>query len=417
MKIVFVNPPTPKRGYGVYREECCVGLPEGETVLPAMLAWLAGIARRRHKVAMVDFVVEPNIMLPKADLYVLSASPFLLRRDLQISRHIKKLYPTCKIAVVVQPPVLESWIMSNYPVDVFIGFPRIQRFMELVQVSQDNKSALDLLPLEKYTITPIYNGLGCPYHCIFCGWGRQEHSYRNMDLVLQESLEVAENAKSNEVYFLDPNIPFDRDWALSFAEEIGNRFQWHIDARVDRRDVILLKTLANNGCSRITYGAETVEPHLKTIGKGIKQSWVYEAAINACLAGLRPHFTFLFGFPWDSLETKKMLIAFTDKLRNVSPNVSTGINCLFPYPGTKLFQMVKDSIAYPNLVEMFESQAFGLTPVFPTNHLTIDQVKQVREEIRYHYHRRKILDYVKHPKIRYIRDVPRLLLHVLKRGE
>lgn len=413
MKIVFVNPPSPDPNYGVYREECCVGLRREMKILPAMLAWMAGIARKKHKVDVIDFAVENGRTLPVADMYVVAVNPFILRHDLKIIKHIKKEHPKCKIAVVVQPPVFKEWITTNYPVDFFIDAPRIKNFMKLVQVKSDNVSALDLLPLNKYNLTPLYNGVYCPFNCIFCAWGGYSHWYRDMDLVLQEALKIADNSKSSVIYFLDPNTLLNPKWAKTFAEKIGRSFKWHIDGRVDQRDPKLLKLLFYNGCIRITYGAENIEPHLKRIKKRIKQSWIYEAGVNASQVGLKAHFTFLFGFPWDNIESKNRLANFMDKLSAISPRVTVGVNYPFPHPNTELFETIKDKLVYPNLIEMYESQKFKNVPVFPTDSLTVQQVYNACMEMKYRY---RIQYYLKHFSLRDLLRLRHLNIKLLLRS-
>ena len=226
--IVFVNPPIPAtdRGKfkGVYREECCVGLKREGPVLPSLLCWFCGMAEQKYKVALVDLQVSPDETIPRGNYYVISANVYTLKDDLAITKRLKTDFPDSKIAVIVQPPVLKKWIKENYPIDYFIGLPRAQRFMQLFRLKNDAPSAYHLIDLNRYTITPIYNGMGCPFSCIFCAWARTKHFYRDINLVVNEALRVADESKSNTIYFIDPNTLLLPEWAIKFAREINNRF-------------------------------------------------------------------------------------------------------------------------------------------------------------------------------------------------
>ncbi|MHA1832520.1 MAG: B12-binding domain-containing radical SAM protein [Candidatus Baldrarchaeia archaeon] len=408
--IVFINPPIPAtdRGKfkGIYREECCVGLKKDGPILPSLLCWFCGIAEQKYKVALLDLQVSPYESIPQAKYYVVSASVYTLKEDLAITKELKNNFPSCRIAVVVQPPVLERWIKENYPVDYVIGQPRVQKFMQLFNLKKDAPSAYHLIELNKYTITPVYNGMGCPFDCIFCAWARTKHFYRDIDLAVNDALYVANESKSRMIYFIDPNTLLFPEWAVNFAKEIDNRFKWHIDARADRNEYKLLQELAKNGCTKITYGLET--PELQKVHKGVKLEDILTAAKNCDEIGIYAYFTTLFGFPWDSWETQKLHKRFLEKIliyNSVTANVAFPV----PHPNTVLYQMVKNRLPFSTIIDMYEKLRYRNEPAFPTDYLSIPELKRAYEDLYYFIHEKKVKILLNNFKLRYLRHIPKYI--------
>ena len=408
--IVFVNPPVPmqdrRQFKGVYREECCSGLRRDEAVMPSMLAWFCGMASQKYKVSIVDLQVFPEEAVPPADHYVVLASAYVLKDDLAVIRKLKDIAPKSDIAIILQPPVLEHWVKQNYPVDHFIGLPRLQNFRRLFGLKYDSVSALHLLDLKKYGTTPIYNGVGCPFGCIFCAWSKTTHHYREAELVMAESLSVANEGISELVYFIDPNSLYSPEWAMDFAKKIDDRFRWHIDARADRNEIELLGQLEENGCVRITYGLET--PELGKVRKAIKTHDILTAAENCIEVGVHAHFTTLFGFPWDSWETQEHHLEFLKKIL-ISDSVSASVNFPVPHPNTPLFQMVQDRLPFYSPVEMYEAIRYKNRPCFATDHLAVPELEKAYRKIYYSVHGTRVGFFLKNFKPRYLKHIPSYL--------
>jgi aspartate carbamoyltransferase regulatory subunit len=402
-----VNPPVPKqdRRYfkGIYREECCSGLRRDNPVMPSMLAWFCGIAMQKYRATIIDLQVSPNEEVPSARYYVISVSAYTLKDDLAITRQLKATAPKSKVAVILQPPVLEDWVKQNYPIDYVIGLPRPQNFKKLFGLKHDAISAYHLLNLKKYGVTPIYNGIGCPFSCIFCAWSKTRHYYRKTEFIITESLYVADESSSEVIYFIDPNTLFNLKWSIDFAKKIGNRFKWHIDARADRNEIELLRQLKDNGCVRITYGLET--PEVQKVKKSIKLEDVLTAAKNCDQVGVHAHFTTLFGFPWDSWETQRKHKAFLKKIL-ISDSISAGVAFPIPHPNTILYQMVKEKLAFSNPVEMYDAVRYKNRPCFATDHLSIPELQKAYEDIYYFVHRSRVGFFLKNFKVRYLRHIP-----------
>ena len=120
----------------------------------------------------------------------------------------------------------------------------------------------------------------------------------------------------------------------------GLDLQWNCDARVDSVDPELLRLMKRAGCWMISYGIESGSPKiLDQIQKGITLGQVEKAIRWTKEAGIRAKGLFMIGYPQETEETLGQTLNFIQRSLLDEINLSF----LTPYPGTEIYQEVKES--------------------------------------------------------------------------
>ncbi len=193
-------------------------------------------------------------------------------------------------------------------------------------------------------VAVIITSRGCSRRCLYCFQIDKERKsgirFRGIGNVIAE-IEHCLRQGYREIKFIDDTLAADRERAMKLCHEIKTRkldFTWFASACVHQVDRDLLRAFKDAGCWAILFGAESgVQKNLNTIRKGITLEQTRKAVREAQDVGLKVFTPFLFGIPGETYEEGLKTIEFACEL---DPDVAN-FHCLTPFPGTELYDNIK----------------------------------------------------------------------------
>lgn len=223
----------------------------------------------------------------------------------------------------------------------------------------DNMSlpAYDLFPMDIYlhnvahasymgkkTEMGIVTTRGCPYNCNYCyhvfGRGARTRSINN---VIEEIRYLMEKYKVESIIILDETFTINKKRVMEFCSKLLSEkidIPWSCYGRVNLVDQEMLKKMKQAGCYRVGYGIESGSQQiLDNMNKKVTIGQAKKAIKLTRNAGLVCGSTFMFGYPGESLETIKETVRFCKELL-----ICPSLFFTTPYPGTKLYEQVKERI-------------------------------------------------------------------------
>jgi radical SAM superfamily enzyme YgiQ (UPF0313 family) len=251
-----------------------------------------------------------------------------------------------------------------------------------------SETRIDVIPDRKIygnrnyiNIRLLEAGRGCKFRCEFCSiqqFFEGKHFSRPVSVIVQEIKELRKD--KTLIFFVDDNITSNVGFARElFAALIPLKIKWVGQADITiARNEELLKLMVESGCQGILIGFESLNPdNLKQMNKSFNavDGGPAQAVKVIHRHGLRLYATFLYGYSNDRQEDFKQIIDFciSNKIFMV------GFNHLTPFPGTPLYQRLKDA----NLLTygkwwLSEEYRYGQIP-FKTNidHNLIEEQSQL----------------------------------------
>jgi radical SAM superfamily enzyme YgiQ (UPF0313 family) len=195
----------------------------------------------------------------------------------------------------------------------------------------------------------ITTSRGCPMRCGYCYLGvlpegrryRAESPERAVDRLQQ----LSHLSGVNTFHILDDGFFTQVQRVRRICEIILERrleFRLRAACRIDyvnRMDHDTLALFRNAGFEHLFLGAESGSDRvLKFIQKGVTRADMVEANHRLLKARITPKFSFMGGFPTESLEEVKATLRLMIELVGQNPNAyCTPIQIYSPYPGTPLF--------------------------------------------------------------------------------
>ena len=160
--------------------------------------------------------------------------------------------------------------------------------------------------------------------------------------------------RADNIDFFDLTAIIKKEWTLSFCAEIkrrGLKLTWQLPSgtRSEAMDAEVLAAMASAGCSNVTYAPESGSPRtLKEIKKKVKLPRLFESIRHAKRNGIFVKCNLIIGFPremrWDMLQT--VWVAIRSAVLGVD---DVGIYAYSPYPGSELYQYLRDTGAIPKM--------------------------------------------------------------------
>ena len=214
--------------------------------------------------------------------------------------------------------------------------------------------AYHLFPLEKYQtgrsffkkrILPILTSRGCPFSCSFCLASKmvgKSFRVRSPKNVVDE-LEWLKNEHNAQAFnFLDDTLTFDKKRSYEIFDQMKKRkvdLPWNCQTRSDQVTKDILVKMAKAGCQFVSFGVESGSPPLlKAMGKGTTVEQNENAVKWAKEAGLVVAVSMIIGYPMETVETLKETFDFINRVKPDMVYLCT----VAPYPGTPLYDLVKD---------------------------------------------------------------------------
>jgi anaerobic magnesium-protoporphyrin IX monomethyl ester cyclase len=198
-------------------------------------------------------------------------------------------------------------------------------------------------------ITPVVTSRGCPGACHFCssssffgrGW-----RYRSAESVLAELDEVYNRHGFRAVCFMDDNFTLAPPRVEQIADGIierGYDLKWWNLSRVDTivKNPGMVARMAAAGSTTVYLGIESSnEETLNSLGKNIKSADVTRAVDILRENGIESYGSYIIGNLNETAADVEKTIAMAVSLNT---NIAQ-FSILTPYPGTQLYERIKDRI-------------------------------------------------------------------------
>jgi radical SAM superfamily enzyme YgiQ (UPF0313 family) len=232
---------------------------------------------------------------------------------------------------------------------------------------------------------PMLGSRGCPYTCNYCPYLVNSHyRARSPENVVAEIEYLRAKYGIRGVTFRDPNLTFNRERSLQFAELLLKRnlnVRWGMEARTDRLDRELLDVLHRSGLRSVEVGVESFsEETLRENSRKAIPRDHQESVIRHChKLGIRVIANYTLGLPNDTVPGIYDTIRYAKKLNTFAIQFTVTT----PYPGTEMFENVKDLIFDPDW-ENFN----GWTSVFRHPEIRPEEIHRLREYAYVSYHLR-----------------------------
>jgi radical SAM superfamily enzyme YgiQ (UPF0313 family) len=221
---------------------------------------------------------------------------------------------------------------------------------------------LDRLPYPAYHLLPplntyksrsrkrpfaaIITSRGCSYDCIFCSKDifQRKVAFRSPANVLAEIDYMVNNYGVRGLDILDDNFAQNRTRMEEILEGIVQRnYNLSINLQTGIRSEIidekLLSLMKRAGIYSLAFGIESADPEvLRICRKKLDLIKLEEVVKLAKKMGFLVHSFFIIGLPGETEESFRNTLDFARRLKLDVANICMAI----PFPGTELFNMVKE---------------------------------------------------------------------------
>lgn len=195
-------------------------------------------------------------------------------------------------------------------------------------------------PEDQRAVAQVTYSRGCPYTCSFCTapefWGNQV-TFRTVTSVLEELRTLRDEFGTNLVFFTDLTFNLNRNKLLELCdallrEDLG--VSWYPMCRIDRMDKELADLMAAAGCTKVSFGIDSIRPEtLRRIKAGQRMLALDSLEERLHLtweAGILTRAYLMTGYPWETVES----MGETAEVLADLPIDDLRISFLTPLPGT-----------------------------------------------------------------------------------
>jgi anaerobic magnesium-protoporphyrin IX monomethyl ester cyclase len=217
--------------------------------------------------------------------------------------------------------------------------------------------ARNLLNMDKYrtskfgtrSITSILTSRGCPYQCSFCASSKLAGTFwraRSVESIIEEIQFVKDTYGYRAFAFVDDNFTLNPQRVIDLCEEIGKRgldIHWWCFSRVDTivKNPEMVSLMYEAGCRSTYIGIESRnQDTLDSYNKKISADIAREAIAILKDNKIEMTASFIIGALNEDKEMVEDTLRFA---KSLNPN-TVSFTILTPYPGTDLFEQVKDRI-------------------------------------------------------------------------
>lgn len=198
-------------------------------------------------------------------------------------------------------------------------------------------------------VTPLVTSRGCPHQCAFCSsshfFGTRVRA-RSVELVFKELEEIYHRYRFNAVAFVDDTFNLFPKRVMEICRGIIERkldLWWWSLSRIDLllRNEEMVKEMVRAGAKAVFIGVESSNPKtLEELRKGIEVEDTVRTVEMLKRNGLEIHASYILGGLHETVEMIHETIRFAKRL---DTNVAQ-FSILTPYPGTAIYEQVKDRI-------------------------------------------------------------------------
>ncbi len=423
--VTLVNPPSPK-GAAVHLPLAVLGL-----------GYLAAVLEKNHyEVDVVDYPslrfsydeFKTEIAKRQPTIVGVTSTTLTYKSALRVIKIAKETLPNCiTILGGIHATFWDDHALEECPeLDIVVRREGEITLLELVQRLEAGKSYDDVLgtttrkdgkivrnpdrpyienlddipfpalhywPMEKIRkfedVFYMMTSRGCAYWCEFCSTVRmhgRKYRARSPKNVVDEMEYLQNTYGAKQVTFADDVFTLDKERVEEICKEIKKRnlkVNWSCGTRVDMLSKDLLLTMKDAGCNAVWFGVESgTQAVLNEMRKGITTdqtirvfNWVREA-------GLMPVPNVVLGFPGETKETIWKTVKFVER---ISPDYISCYDVATPFPGTPMYELVKEK----GWLKTDDFDKFDITtPIFETPWLSIQELKEIREQAFRHFYLR-----------------------------
>ena len=220
---------------------------------------------------------------------------------------------------------------------------------KMVDVNEVPMFPYDMYDPSQYNLGFILTSRGCPFDCIFCSQRvitKRSYRYTSSERVIEELDYLINELKQPNITFFDDYFTGNKKRVYELCEMIQKKgfhkkASFGVQTRGDSINKELMKAMRAANFNSLMFGVETASENLmKLINKAETVQENVDAIKLAREMGFAVEATFIFGFPTET---------FDDRFAALSLAHEMGIdrarfNNATPYPGTAMYEMVKDKI-------------------------------------------------------------------------
>jgi len=246
---------------------------------------------------------------------------------------------------------------------------------------------------KKFPIAPIISTRGCPYNCTFCAGkivsGRKLRK-RSIKNIIDEIVYLYNKFGIREFHIIDDNFTLDKQFVLSFLEELERK---HLDIswalpngiRMENLSLDLLKKMKHSGLYLVSLGIESgTDRVLKLMRKNLTVETTRKTVKLIREAGLEVAGFFIIGTDGETLDEMKETIRFSLELDLIRANYFTYL----PFPGTESYNNLKNNGKISNV--NWDRFYFNKAPYSPDG-ITHKQLRQLQRKAFLQFHLRPII--------------------------
>jgi len=221
--------------------------------------------------------------------------------------------------------------------------------------------AYDLVDVDRYKSTPAWTARvslplitsrGCPHRCGYCyntKFSSRKWTCLSPEQTVELIMELVNRYNISGIFLLDDNFFVDLKRVRRICELLIDK---NVDIRVynancradsiERMDEDLLTLLEKAGFDQLFVGVESgSDDVLGKIGKDITVEQVLSVNTRLKNANIKPFYSFMAGFPFESLEDIKKTLLLMKRLVGEYPDaIVYRLQFYTPFPGTELFEFV-----------------------------------------------------------------------------
>ncbi|MFH1519950.1 MAG: radical SAM protein [Candidatus Omnitrophota bacterium] len=199
--------------------------------------------------------------------------------------------------------------------------------------------------------TYIMSGRDCWWgKCRFCSWVTLYNKFRarKVENVLDEIGYLVNNYPIKEIMDDTGTFPVG-GWLQEFCKgminrRLNKRINLDCNMRFGALDFQGYKLMRKAGFRFLLFGIESANQNtLNRIDKNLKVEDIIQSCKDARRAGLYPHITIMFGYPWESYEDAKKTLDLGRWLLKKDYAYTMQATIVIPYPGTLLFKECKEN--------------------------------------------------------------------------
>lgn len=220
--------------------------------------------------------------------------------------------------------------------------------------------------ISKRTINYI-SSQGCVYKCRFC----YETNYKRKYARLPCNRIVQDLEYFVREYNVDGIKFYDADWFIN-----SKKYELLIDAltklnlswaaSIHPKDILraikneepLLAQLSASHCKRLLMGIESGSNRVlkEVVDKGVTKEEIFYVAQEIAKYGILGSYTFIVGFPGESISEQEETFDFIRSLWALNPRPETRVHIYTPYPGTVLYdETLRMNFVPPDNLEEWSS--------------------------------------------------------------